>query len=320
MDRVRRIELLVRAAEAGSFARAAKLLDLDPSAVSHAIAELEKELRVTLFYRTTRQLRLTEDGEEIVRRGREILRELAELESVAAEADGRLTGILRVGMHVPISRHVVMPRLPDFMRRHPELRLECLLLAQVKDLHAAGLDVLLRAGEPPEVDLVARKLAEIKLGVFAAPAYLDAAGEPAEPEDLLQHRCLVHKPPVAMRPWDDWTFERGAERRVVTVPRTLVTDDREGLIAAILAGGGLMRIGMFDPRLITSGRLRRVLADWRCPGGPPIYGMYRRTQRMAPKIAAFLEFVGDVYAAFDPDELTITHLPAAGERVRKLRG
>ena len=162
MDRVRRIELLVRAAEAGSFARAAKLLDLDPSAVSHAIAELEKELRVTLFYRTTRQLRLTEDGEEIVRRGREILREIAELESVAAEGDGRLTGTLRVGMHVPISRHVIMPRLPEFMRRHPELRLECLLLAQVKDLHAAGLDVLVRAGEPPEVDLVARKLAEMR--------------------------------------------------------------------------------------------------------------------------------------------------------------
>jgi DNA-binding transcriptional LysR family regulator len=107
---------------------------------------------------------------------------------------------------------------------------------------------------------------------------------------------------------------------VVTVPRTLVTDDREGLIAAVLAGGGLMRIGMFDPRLITSGRLRRVLADWRCPGGPPIYGLYRKTQRMAPKIATFLEFVADVYATFDPDELTVAHLPAAGERVRKLRG
>ena len=309
----------MRAAEAGSFARAAKLLQLDPSAVSHAIAELERELRVTLFYRTTRQLRLTEDGEEILRRGRDILNGIAELESVGGTADGQVAGTLRVGMHVPIG-HVVMPRVPEFLRRHPALKLECLALNQVKDMHAAGLDLLVRAGEPPESELIARKLAEIKLGVFAAPAYLDAAGAPAEPEDLLQHRCLVHKPPVAMRPWDDWTFERGAERRVVTVPRTLVTDDREGLIAAVLAGGGLMRIGMFDPRLITSGRLRRVLTDWRCPGGPPIYGMYRRTQRMAPKIAAFLEFVADVYATFDPDELTIAHLPAAGEKVRKLRG
>src|SRR2546425_3576462 len=80
MDRVRRIELLVRAAEAGSFAKAARLLRLDPSAVSHAITELEKELRVTLFYRTTRQLRLTEEGAEICRRGSEVLRQLADLE------------------------------------------------------------------------------------------------------------------------------------------------------------------------------------------------------------------------------------------------
>jgi DNA-binding transcriptional LysR family regulator len=316
VDRVRRIELLVRAAEAGSFARAARLLHLDPSAVSHAVAELEKELRVTLFYRTTRQLRLTEDGEEVVRRGREILCELAELESVAAEGDGRLTGTLRVGMHVPISRHVIMPRLPEFMRQHPELKLECLLLAQVKDLHAAGLDVLLRAGEPPEVDLVARKLAEIKLGVFAAPAYLAEAGVPETPEDLPRHRCFVHKAPLASRPLDDWTFERGGERRVVTVPRTLVTDDREGMIAAVLAGGGVMRIGMFDPDLITSGRLRQLLGEWRCPGGPPIYGLYRRSRHLAPKIAAFLDFAAAVYAAFDPHEMTTTRPPAAARRVR----
>jgi DNA-binding transcriptional LysR family regulator len=153
VDRVRRIELFVRAAEAGSFARAAKLLQLDPSAVSHAIAELERELRVTLFYRTTRQLRLTEDGEEILRRGRDILLEVAELESVAGTSDGRIAGTLRVGMHVPIG-HVVMPRVPEFLRRQPGLKLECLALNQVKDMHAAGLDLLVRAGEPPESDLI----------------------------------------------------------------------------------------------------------------------------------------------------------------------
>jgi len=162
-------------------------------------------------------------------------------------------------------------------------------------------------------------LAEIKLGVYASPAYLDEAGEPATPEELLKHRCLIHKPPSAARPWDEWTFERDGERRVVTVPRTVMTDDREGLISAVLAGGGLMRIGMFDPELITFGRLRRVLGEWQCPGEPPIYGLYRRSRRMAPKIAAFLGFAAEVYAAFDPDEVTIVHPPTTGERVRKLR-
>src|SRR5687767_6561286 len=92
MDRIRRIEMLVRAAEAGSFAKAARVLEVDPSAVSHAIADLERELRVTLFYRTTRQLRLTEDGEEIYRRGCDILRELSELDGISAQDVRHLTG------------------------------------------------------------------------------------------------------------------------------------------------------------------------------------------------------------------------------------
>src|SRR5258708_31361876 len=123
MDRVRQLELLVRAAETGSFAKAARSLQLDPSAVSHAITELEKELRTTLFYRTTRQLRLTEEGEEIYRRGCNVLREMGELESATSKVPGRLTGTLRVGMGVPVSCHIIMPRLAEFLQRHPCLQI-----------------------------------------------------------------------------------------------------------------------------------------------------------------------------------------------------
>src|SRR6267378_4326645 len=122
MDRMRRIELLVRAAEAGSFAKAARLLQLDPSVVSRAIAELEKELRLKLFYRTTRQLRLTEDGEDVVRRGSEILDRLADLESTASKAPEDLTGSLRVGLGEAMGTLVIMPRLHEFMRRHNDQR------------------------------------------------------------------------------------------------------------------------------------------------------------------------------------------------------
>lgn len=319
MDRVRRIEMLVRAADAGSFAKAARLLQLDPSAVSHAIAELEKELRVTLFYRTTRQLRLTEDGEELYRRGREILEKLADVEIAMSRTAARLTGILRVGMGVPQSREIIMPRLPEFMRRHPGLQLECIVLTQVRDMHASGVDVLLRVGEPEDSRLVARKVAELKFGVYAAPSYLESTGEPERPEDLQNHRCLVHKAPVAVKPLDEWEFERGGEHKLVRVPHTLMTDDREGLIAAALAGGGLMRIGMFDPVLITSGRLRKVLNGWNCSGAPPVYAVYRKTQRLSPKIAAFLEFVSEAMTAFDPDGMTLEPSRRFAEFVRRVR-
>ena len=319
MDRVRRIEMLVRAAEAGSFAKAARLLELDPSAVSHAVASLERELRVTLFYRTTRQLRLTEEGEELCRRGREIIDRLAELEGTASRASARFTGTLRVGMGVPLSREIIMPRLPEFMRRHPGLQVECLVLTQVRDLHASGVDLLLRVGEPEESGLVARKMAVLNFGVYAAPSYLQSAGEPERPEDLRNHRCLVHKAPVAVKPLDEWEFERGGERQVVKVPRTLMTDDREGLIAAALAGGGLMRIGMFDPLLITSGRLRKVLNGWNCAGAPPFYAVYRKTQRLSPRIAAFLEFVSEAMTAFDPDGMTLEATRDFAGFVRRVR-
>lgn len=307
MDRIRRIELLVRAAEAGSFARAARSLDLTPSAVSHAIADLEKGLGVSLFHRTTRQLRLTEEGEEIYQRGCELLRQLAELESSARKTPERLTGTLRVGLGVPLSRNVIMPLLPTFLRRHPQLRLEFHIQSQPKDMHAEGVDVLIRISEPPMSNLIARKIGQIRHSVYASPQYLKVAGAPKNPDDLLHHLCLVIKAPGMNRPLEEWEFQRGAERKVIQIAPRVVTFDREGLIAAVLAGAGLMRLGCFDPYLISSGQLHTVLTDWTCPPGFPIFAMYRKAARMPPKVAAFLAFVEEAFAAFDPEEMTLFH-------------
>ncbi len=317
MDRIRRIELLVRAAEAGSFARAARSLDLSPSAVSHAITDLERGLGVSLFHRTTRQLRLTEEGEEIYQRGCELLRQLAELESSARETPERLSGTLHVGLAVPLGRNVIMPMLPTFLRRHPQLRLEFHNQSQPTDMHAEGVDVLLRVGDSPESNLIARKIGQIRHAVYASPQYLKVAGAPKTPDDLLHHLCLVIKVPNMNRPLGVWEFQRGAERKVIEIAPRVVTQNAEGLIAAVLAGAGLMRLGFFDPYLISSGQLHRVLTDWTCPPGPPIFAMYRKTARMPPKVAAFLTFVEEAFAAFDPEEITLLHRDRDGIAHRK---
>jgi len=148
MDRIRRIELLVRAAEAGSFARAASSLDLTPSAVSHAIADLEKSLGVSLFHRTTRQLRLTSEGEDVYLRGCEVLRQMSELETSARKTPERLTGILRVGLPVALSSDIVMPKLPAFLRHHPELRVEFLIMMQPEDMPSEGVQGLFQPRLP----------------------------------------------------------------------------------------------------------------------------------------------------------------------------
>ena len=318
MDRVRRIELLVRAADAGSFAKAARSLDLTPSAVSHAIAELEKELRLTMFHRTTRQLRLTEDGETVYRRGCDILHLLAELDSEVRKAPERLTGMLHIGLPSALSQDVIMPALSGFVRRYRNLRLHFHIQTQPKEMHAEGVDVLLRIGDPPESGLIARRIAQFRLAVYAAPDYLKVAGTPARPEDLLLHQCLVFKPASMTKPLDEWEFERAGERKLIKLTPAVVTHDRRGLIAAVAAGAGLMRIGCFDPSLIASGQLRRVLADWSCQGGFNIYAMFRKSPRMPPKLAAFLEFVAEAFAAFDPDEVTLVHDRSFGEWLRRM--
>jgi LysR family transcriptional regulator for bpeEF and oprC len=250
---------------------------------------------------------LTHEGEEFYQRAREILDKLNEAEELVCAARVRLGGSLRVGMPTAISGPIMMPRIAHFLRRHPELKLECRVMKQVHEMHAGGLDLLLRVGEPPESNLIARKVAEGKISVYAAPSYLKSCSEPRTPDELAQHSCLVFKPNWSSRPLDVWRFARGRERKTIAVPTTLVTDDRDALLAAAVGGAGIVHIGLFDPELIRSQRLRRLLSAWTCPAGPPVYALYRKTSRNAAKIAAFLDFVEQSFAAFDPEELTLTH-------------
>lgn len=310
MDRVRQIEMVVRAADSGSFAKASATLGITPSAMSHAISTLEKQLRTTLFYRTTRQLRLTEDGEAFCRRGREVLDKLSEMDAAPTRSTARLSGKLRVGVGTVIAQHLIMPRLAEFLKQHPGLSVECRQRWHVKDMHAEGMDVLTWVGRQPDPGVIARKLCESRLDVYASPAYLKSYGVPKHPRDLARHRCLVFYPVSwAIKPLDTWEFQRGKEREVITVNSTLLCDEREMLITAAVNGVGLIRTGFFDPTLIATGRLRRVMEDWTCAGAPSLYVMYRKAQRQSPKILAFVEFMQESVAAFDPERLTVIHPP-----------
>src|SRR5688572_20572354 len=241
MDRVRKIEIFLRAAEAGSFAKAAVALALTPSAVSRAIADLEREFGAALLHRTTRHLKLTDEGDDVYRRGHEIREKLAELESALVRRGGRLTGTLRVGLSANLNRYIITPGLTTFLRRHPGLKLECSVITAPSEMHAEGVDLLLRVTDPPDSTLIARKLGALRFGVYASPDYLKAAGTPARPEDLLSHRCVVHRPPVLIKPQDEWVFERRGYRAVVKVSPVFSTNDREALISAVVAGVGIMR-------------------------------------------------------------------------------
>jgi DNA-binding transcriptional LysR family regulator len=308
MDRIRRLELFVRAVDTGSFARAAASFEITPSAVSRAIAELEKQLGVALFHRTTRQLKVTEEGLELYQRGREILEKLDEVEGALANEPSAPKGTLRVGLNVPISRHVVMPALGTFIRKYPGLRLVFEILNSPQEMYAEGIDLLLRIGDPPDSDLLARKLAQIQYGLYASPNYVAKAGTISQPEDLNDHTCLVHKPPWQAKPFDEWEFERDGETRRLKVFPSAVSDDREGLLVSAASGAGIVRMGFFDPSMVSAGHLKRLLPEWRCPGGKAIYAMYRKTRAPSLKVQVFLDFVVQAFTAFDSGEIGLIHV------------
>jgi DNA-binding transcriptional LysR family regulator len=206
-----------------------------------------------------------------------------------------------------VSQYVIMPSMPRYLARHPNLLVECRIVKQSKDMLAQGVDLLLRGGEPPVSSLVARKIGQVRFGIYASPAYLRRAGEPLHPRDLARHRCLIFHPPWLTTPPTAWGFERGDQRIVAKVNTVLISDEREGVIAAALAGGGIMRAGMFDPSLVASGRLKRILADWTCLESPAVYAMYRRSAKLPLKISSFIEFAADAMAQFDPEGLTMAH-------------
>ena len=305
MDRSSRLEMLVRVVDQGSLVAAGRSLGLTPSAVSRGLADLERSLGVTLLLRSTRRIQLTEDGAQVYERAIDILSRLQELEASVARRTRAVSGTLRVGLPPPIGRYIIWPRLATLLNRHPDLKLDCKPVQDPKAMQSENFDVLLMVGEPPSSRLVAHHLARGRPGIYASADYIRRYGEPQSPDELAGHRCMVFHGPWMQLPADQWGFERDGGTTSVTVKARVVTPDREGLIVAALAGAGIIRMACFDPSLVQSGRLRRLLPAWECTDGFNVYALHRKSANMAPRIQAFLEFVRESFAAFDPEEVTL---------------
>jgi DNA-binding transcriptional LysR family regulator len=310
MDRIRRFEMFVRAADTGSFVAAARSLDLTPSAVSRGVGDLEKALGATLLHRNSRRLEKTEDGQRLYLQVIDLLDRLSALEASVAPDKGAVDGTVRVGLSAALNRHVVMPRLAPFLASHPALRLEFRMTQDAGALRAENIDVLMHVGEPAPSGLIAVRLGQGRPHVYGAPDYLSRAGEPRDPDDLARHRCLVFRPPWQLQPIQAWMFERDGLQKSVQVTPAVIADDREGLLVAALAGAGLVYLAAFDPALIATGQLRRCLPDWSSVNSFNLYAMYRRGSSQIPRVAAFLQFLRQAFLDFDKDEITLSHARA----------
>jgi DNA-binding transcriptional LysR family regulator len=291
MDRLATMEAFVLVVDTGSFSVAARRLNVGQPAVCKMVAQLEDRLGVKLLARTTRGLTATEAGLNFYERARRSIEEAEEAELSARTAGSSLTGRLRICAAVTFARIHIIPRLPEFLARHPELEMEVVLDDRNIDLVQEGIDVALRMGRLVDSTLTARRIASSPHAVLATPSYFARSGEPAKPGDLAGHEAVVYDQRGG---GSTWLFQRDGAQMAITLKGRLRVTAAEGLRAAVLANAGLAIVSewMFAPE-IANGTVKVVLKDWQLPR-IDLWAVFPTGRTATAKARAFAEFVREV--------------------------
>ena len=240
MDQLVCMRSFVRVADLHSFTKAADALGLSRAVVSTHVADLEKHLRCQLLQRTTRRVGLTADGSEYLARCQRILAELEVADEVMRRTRLAPQGRLRVDVPVEFGRALLIPALPKFTARYPELQLEVQFNDRVVDMIAEEIDLVVRVGAVREPHLVARRVVGTRLLTCASPEYLRTHGVPAVPDDLRRHK-LVGYLPTGTRRAHRWLFQRGAQRLRFGLPFNIAFNSAEAEIRAAIRQMGEWR-------------------------------------------------------------------------------
>ena len=287
MDRLTSLTVFAQVAESGGFSAAARRLNMSTTMVSNHVQALEDRLGARLLNRTTRRVSLTDVGRAYYERSRRILADLEEADQAAGLLQSTVRGVLRlfVATHmVPFIAPVVI----EFLARHPEASIDLNSGERNVDMVEEGLDLAIRAVQPPEANLILRKLANWHHILCCAPSYLEKHPAPQQLQDLVHHNCLR----FALYPFgDDWQFIGPGEAQVsVRVSGNLVANSATTLLEAVFAGQGIMLaasfLGVADH--IRAGRLIRLLPDHR-PIDLSINATYPTRHHLSSKVRAFLD-------------------------------
>jgi DNA-binding transcriptional LysR family regulator len=257
------LAVFAKVVEAGSFSEAARRLKMPISTVSRRIAELEDQLGVRLLERSTRNLRLTELGAEVLEHA---IRSAELSEAVESSVSNRLSdvsGTLRLSSMPSVSDTLVAPLVTAFQAAYPDVRVQVLVTERLVDLIAEGVDLACRLGALKDSCLVARKLLTYRHRLVASPSYLKGREAPRKPQDLRNHRLLAFS---HWKPENGWTFvhQNGRDRETLSFRPHLAMNDFAGLAPALVAGAGIGDLPpLVQPSLIEEGRLVEVMTDWR---------------------------------------------------------
>ncbi len=284
------MRVFVRVAETRSFRRTAESLGIPRSTVTDVIKRMEARLGVRLLDRTTRVVAPTLDGEIWQERCRAIIAQVEDAE--ASFASGAVAGRLRVDVHGTLARHFLLPDLPAFLARHPDLDLVMSEGDRLVDLMAEGVDCVIRVAEPSDSDLIVRRLGTLPEATVAAPAYLARHGIPRTPDDLDGHKAvafLSSKTGAAIDP----EFTLNGRQVTRPLPAALTTTGAETMVAAARLGLGLIQAPRYHlAGDIAAGRLVEVLPEF-APAPSPVVALYPRDRQLSPRLRVFLDWLAD---------------------------
>ncbi len=294
------LHIFAKVVEAATFSEAARRLKMPVSTVSRRVAELEDELGVRLLERSTRALRLTDVGADVLTEARRTADIAQSVRSIVAHQAATITGALSLAAPPSISDSLISPIVSAFQAEHPGLRVEIKITERAIDPIAEGIDLIFHVGPLSDTSMIAHRILRFRHQLVRSPDYRGAANEPRHPRDLLQHRILAFS---HFRPEYSWTFHHvnGADRETVTFQPHLAINDFTGITAALLAGGGIGDLSpLVQPELMRQGRLVEVLTDWRFPSFD--LSLIHLAQRHLPRpVRIFKEFAAEMAPRLFPD-------------------
>ena len=293
LDRLTGLIAFARAGSLGSYTAAARSLSISPSAVSKSVQRLEQRLGVSLFTRTTRSLTLTPEGRELHGRALKLLQDAEEIEQVAMTARSEPSGVLRIAASLPLGIHVIAPALPEFRRRYPKVTVDLRLSDQIVDIVDLGVDVAVRIGELADSRLLSRRLAPMRLGAFASPAYLASRGAPIHPDALAEHDTVNLRYQSSGQVFR-WPFKIGEREIEIVPPSGIIVDVSEAVLAILVAGGGVGLSATFVAApYVARGELVPILTEYAVERHN-ITALWPEGRRANPAVRAFLTLLQDI--------------------------
>jgi LysR family transcriptional regulator for bpeEF and oprC len=289
-NRLRGISTFIRSTDARSFSKAALELGITPQAVSAQIKQLEEQLGVSLFHRTTRRISLTEEGTIFYERCRVAIEAIDEGVRNLQEAADTTSGMVRISVPYYISRSYILKILTQFLKKFPRVSIELIAQNEYPDFVDQGVDIAVVSRHLPGSSFIARQIASVKLILCAAPAYLAQNGRPNNPEELRAHRCVVLRHPVTGKTLP-WTFQVEKEVIAIDVSGSLITNDTDTQRQAVLHGIGIGQLASFFVRShVRDGTLKPLLMNY---VAPPIsvYLCMANRATVPKRTTALFEFV-----------------------------